>query len=167
MEHPDNQRDSEKKPSARNAQIRALFGSPPKAEELLATQGAGSGKFGVRIERKCAQGPGHRSPKPGNQPVTGKPVFWFYHLPVIAFFATGLSVLYYCNPVNIPGAHGSADPTDWNKLTLNIKSIADSSNLVCVCRRPWPSAVAVAQGAGKTKIGDPRGGWVGQSTQKD
>jgi hypothetical protein len=60
MEHPDNQRDSEKtrsaiqKPSARNAQIRGLFGSPPKAEDFLATQEAGSGKFGVRIERKCA-----------------------------------------------------------------------------------------------------------------
>jgi hypothetical protein len=61
MEHPDNQRDSEKnrsaiqRPSAGNAQIRGLFGSQPKAEDFLATQGAGSGKFGVRIERKCAQ----------------------------------------------------------------------------------------------------------------
>ena len=41
MEHSDNQRDSEKnrsaiqKPSARNAQIRGLFGSLPKAEDFF------------------------------------------------------------------------------------------------------------------------------------
>jgi hypothetical protein len=41
MEHSDNQRDSENKRSAiqkllaRNAQIRGIFGSPPKAEDFF------------------------------------------------------------------------------------------------------------------------------------
>jgi hypothetical protein len=37
----------------------------------------------------------------------------------------------------------------------------------CSCTGCWPRPACQPQGAGKKKTGDPRGGWVGQSTKKD